>query len=95
MTDAGRVKEVVDRIRADMADMGTASVLVHHAVNGHFGEFLVSNGGHSVAVVAAAGNGEGDPGSGRGRGGHTPRVARLVGIEGLLQREQLRGDPRA
>jgi NAD(P)-dependent dehydrogenase (short-subunit alcohol dehydrogenase family) len=37
VTDAARVNEVVDRIREDM---GTASVLVHNAVSGHFGEFL-------------------------------------------------------
>jgi NAD(P)-dependent dehydrogenase (short-subunit alcohol dehydrogenase family) len=37
VTDAVRVKEVVERIRSDM---GTPSVLVHNAVSGHFGEFL-------------------------------------------------------
>lgn len=37
VTDPGPVKEVVDRIQADM---GPASVLVHNAVGGHFGEFL-------------------------------------------------------
>jgi len=37
VTDAARVKEVVDRIREDM---GPPGVLVHNAVSGHFGEFL-------------------------------------------------------
>jgi len=37
VTDAGGVKAVVERIRADM---GVPSVLVHNAVSGHFGEFL-------------------------------------------------------
>ena len=37
VTDAARVQEVLERIHGDM---GTASVLVHNAVSGHFGEFL-------------------------------------------------------
>jgi NAD(P)-dependent dehydrogenase (short-subunit alcohol dehydrogenase family) len=37
VTDAARVREVADRIRAEM---GPASVLIHNAVSGHFGEFL-------------------------------------------------------
>src|SRR2546427_2020394 len=37
VTDAAGVKEVVERIGSDL---GTASVLVHNAVAGHFGEFL-------------------------------------------------------
>jgi len=37
VTDAARVKEVVDRIGKEM---GPPSVLVHNAVSGHFGEFL-------------------------------------------------------
>ena len=37
VTDAGAVKEVLDRIESDM---GTPGVLVHNAVSGHFGEFL-------------------------------------------------------
>jgi NAD(P)-dependent dehydrogenase (short-subunit alcohol dehydrogenase family) len=37
VTDAARVKEVVERIQSDM---GPARVLVHNAVSGHFGEFL-------------------------------------------------------
>jgi NAD(P)-dependent dehydrogenase (short-subunit alcohol dehydrogenase family) len=37
VTDAARVKEVLERIRSDM---GATSVLVHNAVSGHFGEFL-------------------------------------------------------
>src|SRR5947199_10824002 len=37
VTDAARVKEVVERIGSDL---GTPSVLVHNAVSGHFGEFL-------------------------------------------------------
>jgi len=91
MTDAGRVKEVVDRIRADM---GTASVLVHNAVSGHFGEFLVSNGGTRSRWWPLLERRR-RPRIRSMTWGHTPRVARFVGIEGLLQREQLRGDPRA
>ena len=37
VTEAARVKEVVERIGSDL---GTPSVLVHNAVSGHFGEFL-------------------------------------------------------
>src|SRR6516165_4427726 len=37
VTDRPRVTEVVKQIRADM---GPASVLLHNAVSGHFGEFL-------------------------------------------------------
>jgi NAD(P)-dependent dehydrogenase (short-subunit alcohol dehydrogenase family) len=37
VTDATRVKEVVDRVHAEM---GSASVLVHNAVSGAFAEFL-------------------------------------------------------
>jgi len=37
VTDVGRVKEVLDRIHADM---GAPGVLVHNAVSGHFAEFL-------------------------------------------------------
>ena len=37
VTDAERVKDVVERIHADM---GMPNVLVHNAVSGHFGEFL-------------------------------------------------------
>jgi NAD(P)-dependent dehydrogenase (short-subunit alcohol dehydrogenase family) len=37
VTDAGRVKEVVDRIGRDL---GTPTALVHNAVSGQFGEFL-------------------------------------------------------
>jgi NAD(P)-dependent dehydrogenase (short-subunit alcohol dehydrogenase family) len=37
VTDAARVKDVVERIRREM---GPPSVLLHNAVAGHFGEFL-------------------------------------------------------
>ena len=37
VTDAARVKEVVEQIRSDM---GTPQVLVHNAVAGQFGQFL-------------------------------------------------------
>ncbi len=37
VTDAARVKEVLERVHAEM---GAVSVLVHNAVSGRFGEFL-------------------------------------------------------
>ncbi len=37
VTDAERVRDVIERIASEM---GTPAVLVHNAVSGHFGEFL-------------------------------------------------------
>ncbi len=37
LTDVAAVRDVVERVRADL---GTPGVLVHNAVSGHFGQFM-------------------------------------------------------